>query len=338
MNGPFDRWLVYVDTLAWTKGQLDESSHNAFLRAASLSVPAEAAIKEVDARIAAAGDHPKTDKLARQFRNACAYVGANPGTLESFHVPKPQKLHYRPSLLEKLASNICDLITPEYLEARSQFTCWNRTPAGFLHKLYLPGEKIVVFNVFESQGCALWEHHGAAQNLATLNWLQAGQQSGVWFLANPVDGNWHWNPREQKRSRRSEESVTTWRYAVLESDHAPPDLWLKALVQLPLPIAAIYSSGGRSIHALVRVDAICKEEWDLIVRQQIGPCLVALGVCMGSLTAVRLSRLPNCMRMEKGKPQQLFYLNPNPQEIALCQMPILRFSQPTQIEYAGTEI
>jgi hypothetical protein len=96
------------------------------------------------------------------------------------------------------------------------------------------------------------------------------------------------------------------------------------LVQLPLPIAAIYGSGGRSIHALILVDAICKEEWEAIVRQQIGPCLVPLGVCMASLTAVRLSRLANCMRVEKGALQRLFYLNPNPKEIAVCQMPILR--------------
>ena len=34
-----------------------------------------------------------------------------------------------------------------------------------------------------------------------------------------------------------------------------PELWLKILVQLPIPIVAIYSSGKKSVHALIKVDA-----------------------------------------------------------------------------------
>jgi len=36
--------------------------------------------------------------------------------------------------------------------------------------------------------------------------------------------------------------VTAWRYLVLESDVAEAGQWLNLLVQLPLPIAAIYTS------------------------------------------------------------------------------------------------
>jgi hypothetical protein len=340
MNNPLDRWGQYVNSLVWEKGHLDESSHFAFLRAASLHIPAETAMGELVARIAAAGDHPNTGKLSRQYTKACAYAGAHPGNPEAFNVPpKPEKPAFRLSALARLASNIQELVTPEYLEARSPITCWNRSPAGFLHKLYLPGEKVVVFNVFESQGCAIWEHKGIGQNLSTLNWLQSGQLHGVWFLANPVDGEYYFNPRENKQSRRSEESITAWRYGVLESDDAPAKSWLRVLVQLPLPIAAIYESGDRSIHALVLVNAICKEDWDIAVRKDLGPALATLGICMGSLTAVRLSRLPNCMRMKTGKMQRLLYLNPNPEEIAICQMPVLRDYQPPVGEhYANAEI
>ena len=65
----------------------------------------------------------------------------------------------------------------------------------------------------------------------------------MWFLANSVDGELHWNPREGKISRRSAESITSWRYVVIESDSADPQTWLRALVQFPLPIAAVYTSG-----------------------------------------------------------------------------------------------
>jgi hypothetical protein len=133
-----------------------------------------------------------------------------------------------------------------------------------------------------------------------------------------VDGEYHWNPREQKESRRSEEAVTAWRYAVIESDKAPLDLWLKLLVQLPLRISAIYTSGGSSIHALVRIDAESKSDWDEIVRRKLLPILVTLGADPGAMTAVRLSRLPNCMRGETKQLQKLLYINDRPDYTPIC--------------------
>ena len=110
-------------------------------------------------------------------------------------------------------------------------------------------------------------------------------------------------------SRRSEESITSWRYLVLESDVADSAEWLACLVQLPLKIAAVYTSGGKSIHALVRVDAVSKQHWDA-QRDAIKPIVVTLGADPNAMTAVRLSRLPGTMRGDR--PQQLLYLDPKP--------------------------
>ena len=82
---------------------------------------------------------------------------------------------------------------------------------------------------------------------------------------------------------------------VLESDEAPAELWLRALVQLPIPIVAAYTSGGRSIHALARIDAGCKEAWDSL-RDDLLPILAPLGADPAALTAVRLTRLPGTLR------------------------------------------
>ena len=101
--------------------------------------------------------------------------------------------------------------------------------------------------------------------------------------------------------------MTSWRYLVLENDEADQKEWLACLVQLPLKIVAIYTSGGKSIHALVRLDAVSKQDWDL-QRDQMRPIVVTLGADNGSLTAVRLSRLPATMRGDKQ--QELLYLNP----------------------------
>ena len=231
---------------------------------------------------------------------------------------RPPKPSYQPDKLEEVAAKLPESVDAEYLEARSQFTCWNRSPAGVLAKLYQPGEKILVFTDWESQGQELWEHPGESGDLGALGQYRRGFKD-VWFLSNPVDGEYHWNPRQDKDSRRSEESITSWRYAVIESDKADPGQWLRALVQLPLFISAIYESGKRSIHALVRIDADSKVEWDQSVRGELLPILATLGADPGALTAVRLTRLPNCRREETGKLQQLLYLDSDPDGEPICQ-------------------
>jgi hypothetical protein len=233
--------------------------------------------------------------------------------------PVAPKNEFKPEILSRVAGNLEADVDAEYLRLRSKFTLHNRSPAGFLHKLYRPGEKVVVFDVFESQGCEVWTHPGAVGDLSTLNYLCRGC-SGVWYLIQPVDGEFHWNPREGKISRRSEESVSAWRYAVIESDSADPAQWLRALVQFPLPIAAVYTSGGKSIHALVRIDAPSKADWDGLVRGLLGPALVSLGADPAALSAIRLSRLPGCLRGQTGALQQLLYLDDDPpDDVPICQ-------------------
>jgi hypothetical protein len=152
------------------------------------------------------------------------------------------------------------------------------------------------------------------------------EKQGAWFLSNPVSGD----PIKAERlknetnpdgkSYRAEENLTSFKYLVLESDEAPPDLWLSALVQLPLPIVSIVTSGGKSIHALARIDAANGEHWRAI-KQRIGPALVTLGADKNALTAVRLTRLPGSYRAEKGKWQELLYLNPHADGTPICQLP-----------------
>jgi hypothetical protein len=239
---------------------------------------------------------------------------------------KPPKPEYDRERLASLAGRIDFDITPEWLEARSKFSCWNRSPAGVLHKLFRSGERVVVFNELYGQGCEVWEQKGNSQDLSTLDYLTGGQQ-GVWFLAQPVTGEWVELMRLRTaanptgRSRRCEECVTAWRYALLESDKAEPRQWLRALVQWALPIAAIYCSGKRSIHALVRLDAESKEEWDEVVKNHLARELVPVGACPGSLKATQPTRLPGCMREETGQMQQLLYLDDEPDAVPICEKP-----------------
>ena len=214
---------------------------------------------------------------------------------------KPRKFVFEPETAKRVAAQAPG-VNEGFVKARSPICPETQTPASFLQRLYRPGEKVLVFDVFESQGLHVCECVKPPYDAGCLEHLVNGCKDGVWFLCNPVDGEWHPNPRlGGKRSRRSEESVTAWRYLVLESDEAEAQEWLAVLVQLPLRIAAVYSSGGRSIHALVRVDASSKADWDAKARR-LKPLMTVLGADPASITAVRLTRLPGCYRMQDGPP------------------------------------
>lgn len=169
---------------------------------------------------------------------------------------------------------------------------------------------MLIFSEYRSQGQELWQNYSLhLPDRDELERFSKGYSDGIWFLANPVDGKEHFNERQQRMSRRSEESIRSFRYVVLESDRQDPDQWMRIIVQLPLPIVSITSSGGKSLHALVLVGARSKLHWDDTVRL-IWPRLVQLGADPAALTAVRLTRLPNCHRGKRL--QELLYLDPKP--------------------------
>jgi hypothetical protein len=236
------------------------------------------------------------------------------------------KALYDPAYLLAFTAKLSDSIDGEYLEARSEFTCWNRSPAGFLHKVFFPGESVWVTSNAESREGLIWTHDGPVQDLSELNHLQA-DRPGVWFLSNPIDGAPHQLERLRSQfnpeglSFRATECVTAWRHVVLETDCAPADLWLKALALLKLPIIAIYDSGGRGPHALVRLGASSLVEWHAALAPYVEH-LVRLGACAKTLSSLRLTRFPNCIREQTGRLQQLLYLAPTADGTPIAARPL----------------
>jgi len=99
--------------------------------------------------------------------------------------------------------------------------------------------------------------HGAGMTKSRDEWLghvrAHGAPSGsigCMFRPNPVSGT----PTGEKGGW-TDADITAHRFALVESDLLPLDLQLSVLARLPLPIAAIIFSGGKSYHALVRVNA-----------------------------------------------------------------------------------
>ena len=313
-SGDIVAWRSYVDSLDWRAGNTkQDQTYRAALRAASLGVDEAECNAALSDKIVACGGDYQPAKVDRQVERAYEYVGA--GSSES----RPPTPRYDFDL-EKLRS-VADRVGPideAWLAARGSEAPGGIGPSDFLSRLYEPGERIVVFNDFRSQGQELW-HHGC-----DLQRFEKGQPDGVWFLVQPVDGRRYPNPREGgKKSRRSEESVTSFRFIVLECDHEKQfpgvnALWLSALVQMPIRIVAIYTSGAKSIHALCRIDAASKQDWDRTKNSWL-PVVLPLGADPGALSGVRLSRLPGCER--GGEMQRLLYLNPAADGTPITELP-----------------
>ncbi len=231
-------------------------------------------------------------------------------------------------------------------------------PEELLGHLYRPGEKVLVFTKENSQGDFGFEVRdedrwpgrvfrlGARPNVPAerAELLPRTGRLGVWFLASPVDGEWKPNGSlDDKRrpivSRRSGPNVTAWRYLLLESDKVEANKWLEVVVQLPLPIAAMYTSGGRSVHALLRLEARTQDEMRAI-SEVLGPLLSKLGGDAKAMSSVRLTRLPGCFRegkmveREGGKKyyerfsspvlQRLLWLDPMAEPEAILTRPKIR--------------
>jgi hypothetical protein len=215
---------------------------------------------------------------------------------------------------------------------------WERSPKrpeamnafSFLAHLYRAGEIVLTFDEMESKTPVDWVKVTQPMDCRVPAPLRSGGRygRGVWFLCNPVDGKWHDTGELDARGKphfscRNHQAITSWRYAVLESDQVPADLWLAFVAQLPVRTSAIYTSGSRSVHCLIRLDAASKAEWDGQVAPLKRP-LKVMGADSGALSAVRLTRLPGCWRPEKNGFQRLLYLCPNPPAARLLDLPVIR--------------
>ena len=123
------------------------------------------------------------------------------------------------------------------------------------------------------------------------------QDAGAWIRFNPLDGTGCKN-----------DNVSEFRYALVESDGLEVEKQNDIIHQLELPRAALVYSGGKSLHAIVRVDASDYAEYRKRVDYLYAVChkngLVLDQACRNPS---RLSRMPGCIR--NGKKQYLMETN-----------------------------
>jgi hypothetical protein len=92
----------------------------------------------------------------------------------------------------------------------------------------------------------------------------------------------------------------------------PRDWQLAFWATVPLPVVALIDSGGKSIHAWLRVDDCDNSaSWEQAVERRLyADFLVPLGVDPACRNEARLSRMPGHFRRDRGQWQRLLYLNP----------------------------
>ena len=124
---------------------------------------------------------------------------------------------------------------------------------------------------------------------------------------NPAVGAWiRFNPLDGKGVRN--ENVTDFRYALVECDGMELERQNALIRELELPVACLVHSGGKSLHAIVHIDAADYNEYRSRVEYLYAVCRRnGLELDQQNRNPSRLSRMPGVMR--GGKKQYLIDVN-----------------------------
>lgn len=117
----------------------------------------------------------------------------------------------------------------------------------------------------------------------------ADPRAGAWIRVNPLDGK-----------GIKDENVTDYRYVLVESDSLPIEQQNALMHDLELPIVTLTHTGGKSLHAIVRVDASSREEYRQRVAYLFDVCEKnGLRIDRSCKNPSRLTRLPGFQRGDK---------------------------------------
>ncbi|MBQ5545510.1 MAG: AAA family ATPase, partial [Clostridia bacterium] len=151
--------------------------------------------------------------------------------------------------------------------------CWDRTAGQLIEKLSACGGDI---------GAVLGDYN---------------PEYGAWIRFNPLDGQGIGNA-----------NVTDFRFALVESDNVDLEKQNAIIRELELPVAALVYSGGKSLHAIVRIEAADAKQYRERVEYLYKVCdKNGFEVDRNNKNPSRLSRMPGVIR--SGKKQYLLDTN-----------------------------
>ena len=139
----------------------------------------------------------------------------------------------------------------------------------------------------------VWDRTAGELIEAANNSPDLGAVIGDW---NPAVGGWiRFNPLDGEGC--SDRNVTTYRHALVESDDISIERQYAIYKELELPIAALVHSGGKSLHAIVKIEAPDFKEYQKRVDFLYEICKKnGLSIDRKNRNPSRLSRLPGVTR------------------------------------------
>lgn len=178
--------------------------------------------------------------------------------------------------------------------------------------LFEPGEGIRIVNAKLDDEKGGEVPDGSGPCLSREEWLRkldkangnpnsifsSSKKTGIYIAINPL-----------KVGGSKDTDVTAYRHALVEFDDGlSPEEQFNLYLKSKIPCAAIIYSGGKSVHAWVKVGAGNRQEYDERVKQLYSH-FESAGYMLDTKNKNpgRLSRLPNCVRFERR--QELLALN-----------------------------
>jgi hypothetical protein len=161
--------------------------------------------------------------------------------------------------------------------------------------LFQPGERLRVVREARQDEVGAWKPASKGRllerdELAVMlerDELGANPQAGAWLGINP-----------QMDDSATDAAVSSFRYLLLESDEGEAGQQLAIIQATGLPVAVVVDSGGKSLHAWVKVDAPSLEE-----HRRRAAVVYSLPLLRGfdnkNKNAGRLTRLPGATRGDR---------------------------------------
>jgi len=180
-----------------------------------------------------------------------------------------------------------------------------RDVTDYLSAVFEPEEKVCVVVTASQDDDGKWRPYGGSTSRTCRQLLDSlkkrtadpltdtfgtsNPDAGVWVCFNPMDG-----------TGRRNVNVTSYRYALVESDTQDIDTQYAILQDLKLPIRMLVHSGGKSLHAIVHIGAVDYKQYQERVDYLYTVCRKhGLVVDTQDKNPSRLSRLPGFKRGEK---------------------------------------
>jgi RecA-family ATPase len=179
-----------------------------------------------------------------------------------------------------------------------------RDITDYLTALFDPSEKVCYVTTSYKDEDGKWKPHTGVSSRTCKQLLDSirrhpedlsdtfgttNPEAGAWICFNPVDGQ-----------GRNNKNITAYRYALVESDDQDIDTQYTLIQDLKLPVKMLVHSGGKSLHAIVRIDAVDYKQYQERVDILYTICKRhGLHVDTQDKNPSRLSRFPGFMRGEK---------------------------------------